>query len=280
MSGRRPIPVLAVLAVLAAAGALPAQAQYRTGMPETLTPAPRAVAAPAASNDAFRAAYEKAGRPRIAVFWNRDLDDRLTTDYDRVLQASHDSSRVAAVAVAPHGDAVMAAEQTSAVTTVRAGERATDVRGARSLLPEHTDWPVAAAFNGRLQSTGVRLVDRALAMRALAAAATADQRRDVQTVELKALQDKADLLVEILQTPDSAAPLGVMFRIDVKSIATGEILASVASDGQPPKAGPGRFVAGAGGFVREAPPEPTAADIGHVLAGAMMTALAGRLTAR
>lgn len=278
MTARRVIPALAVLAV---AGALPAHAQYREGMPETLTPAPRAApaATAAATASSFRAAYEKAGRPRIAVFWNRDLDDRLSTDYDRVLQATHDSSRVAAVAVAPHGGAVVAAEETSATTTVRAGERATDVRGARQVLPERTDWPVAAAFNGQLQSAGVRLVDRALAMRALAAASNADERRDVQTVELKALQDKADLLVEILQTPDGDAPLGVMFRIDVKSIATGEILASVASDGKPPKAGPGRFVAGAGGFVREAPRESTPADIGQVLANATMTALAGRLSA-
>lgn len=276
MSRRRVIPLLAVLV---AVSALPAQAQYRSGMPETLTPAPRAMGAPSSSNEAFRAAYAKAGRPRIAVFWNRDLDDRLSTDYDSVLQASHDSSRVAAVAVAPHGGVVGAAEQISAVTTVRAGERAAEVRGARSGLPERTDWPVATAFNGHLQSAGVRLVDRTLAMRALAAAATADERRDVQTVEIKALQDKADLLVEILQTPDEAAPLGVMFRIDVKAIASGEILASVASDGQPPKTGPGRFVAGAGGFVREAPPEPTATDIGQALAGAMMTALSGRLAA-
>lgn len=267
----------AALVALAIAGIGAAQAQYRSGRPDTLRPAPGVKPSAAAEGEAFRHAYERAGRPRIAVFWNRDLDDRLTTGYDRVLEATQSSSHVATVAASPYGDAAIAGGQASAVTTLRAGERATDARGPRALLAERTDWPVVAGFNTTLQSVGVRLVDRALAMRALAAAADAAERRDVQTVELKALQDKAELMVEVLQTPDAGAPLGVMFRIDVISVTSGEILASIATDGQPEAAAPGRFVAGADGFVREAPREPSAAEIGQVLAQATMAALAGRL---
>lgn len=280
MTGR---PFMALAwGALACASVLPAQAQYRGGRPETLQPMPRTTASAtnAATVTSFRTAYEKAARPRIAVFWNRDLDDRLTTDYDQILQASRDTSRVAAVAVDPHAGAVVAAEQSSEVTTLRAGERPIAQQAARPGLAERTDWPVAAAFNGQLQSAGVRLVDRALAMRALAAASSLDARRDVQTMELKALQDKADLLVEILQTPDPNAPLGVLFRVDVKWIATGEVLVSVATDGTPARTGPGRFVAGANGFEREAPRAPGADDVGRVLATVTMNALAGRLPSR
>lgn len=268
------------LLVLAAACALPAQAQYRSGRPDTLAPPVRSEPAAAADNAAFRAAYEKAGRPRIAVFWNRNLDDRLATDYDRVLEARQSSASVATVAASPYGNAVVAAGQSDSVTTLRAGERATAEQASRPGLGERVDWPVAAAFNSQLQSAGVRLVDRALAMRALAASSEAESRRDVQTIELKALQDKADLFVEVLQTPDAGAPLGVMFRIDVKSVSTGGLLASVATDGKPAAAGPGRFVAGKDGFVREAPRAPDTADVGRVLASATMSALTGRLSPR
>jgi hypothetical protein len=258
--------------------ALPAAAQYREGTPPVLTPAPKHDPQAAMRDDtAFRAAYAKAGSPRITVFWNRQLTDATTTQYDQVQQASVQTSAARVTEVSPSGRAVGTVQQTAAVATVREGERALPDAGAeRSLLSERSEWPIASAFSSRLQRAGVQLVDRTMALRSQAAGTSAGERRDVQAMEIKALQGKSDLLAEVLQAADPRAPFGVIFRVDIKDVDTGALVASVVSDGKPPEQGPGRYVAGRNGFVREAAPGPTLADIGDVVAHATLQTLAAR----
>ncbi|MDI9239676.1 hypothetical protein QLQ15_12250 [Lysobacter sp. LF1] len=251
-----------------------ATAQYRQGMPEVLPqPARASNDTTAADADAFRAAYRKAGSPRMVVYWNRDLSDAVTTQYDHVAQATHVEGGAAVAQLSDDGRTLTQDAGAASVTTLRSGERRIDDNGSRQQLPEHTDWPLMTAFNARLQGAGAQLVDRTVALRAHAADQSAEQRKDTQTLELKALQGKAELLVEVLQTHDASSPFGVMFRVEVKRVATGELLASLVSDGKAPKPAPGRFVAGGKGYVREAAPEQTLAQAGDVVANATMTAL-------
>lgn len=260
----------ALLAALASHGAI---AQYREGMPEVLPEPARAATGNAADVEAFRAAYRKAGSPRMVVYWNRDLGDALTTQYDQVQQATHVAQGAAVAQLSEDGRTLTQGAGVASITTLRSGERSAQDNGSRQLLPETSDWPLMTAFNSRLQDAGAKLVDRTVTMRSRAASESAEQRKDIQTIELKALHDKADLLVEVLQTHDASAPFGVMFRVEVKRLTTGELLASLVSDGKAPKHAPGRFVAGGNGYVREAAPEQTIAEAGDVVANATMAAL-------
>lgn len=263
-----------LLTVLSSHGAM---AQYRDGMPEVLPQAARASSDTAVADaEAFRAAYRRAGSPRMVVYWNRGLGDALTTQYDHVQQATHVAQAGAVAQLSDDGRTLTQDAGVASVTTLRSGERRIDDNGSRQLLPERSDWPLMTAFNSRLQGAGATLVDRTVAMRAQAAGESAEQRKDTQTLELKALQDKADLLVEVLQTHDASAPFGVRFRVEVKRVATGELLASLVSDGSAPKRAPGRFVAGGNGYVREAAPEQTIDEAGTVVANATMAALTRR----
>lgn len=268
----------ALLAGALMCSASQAMAQYRQGTPPVLSPAPAPdTSAPTPDPAAFRAAYAKAGSPRITVYWNRQLTDSLSTSYDQVQQAAVQTSAARVTQVSPAGDAIASAQQSTAVATLREGERALPDSGAqRSLLSEGSEWPIASAFNTRLQRAGVRLIDRSMALRAQAAGESAEQRRDVQAMEIKSLQGKSELLAEVLQTADARAEFGVIFRVDIKDVKTGELLASVVSEGKPPAKGPGRFVAGRQGFERQAAAEPTLTDIGNVVADATLQALAAR----
>ena len=273
-----PMTMKSTLASVLLLAALPAAAQYRDGTPPVLTPAPKHDPQAAMADDTtFRAAYAKAGSPRITVFWNRQLTDATSTQYDQVQQAMVQTAATRVTEVSPSGRAVGTVQQSAAVATVREGERALPDAGAeRSLLSERSEWPIASAFSSRLQRAGVNLVDRTMALRSQAAGTSADDRRDVQAMEIKALQGKSELLAEVLQTTDARSPFGVIFRVDIKDVKTGALMASVVSDGKPPAKGPGRYVAGRNGFVRETAPEPTLTDIGDVVAHATLQALAAR----
>lgn len=265
------------LLLLAGASAFPAQAQYRAGVPETLAPPPRYErdhGAEAAM--AFRQAYGNAGKPRMAVLWNRSFDDRLATQYEASTEV-HQKVRTSSAAEWSRGgrrlDTAGAADRSISVSS---GERAVDTTAGRPALVEGADWEIESAFTGRLRSAGIALIDRAVAMRTRAAIESPGDRRDVQTVETNALLDKSDLFVEVLQTLDPGAPFGLTFRVDVKNIHSGEILASVVSDGKAPPAPRGRFVATSNGFAREQAPAQTPAAVGEVLATKVLGALAGR----
>ncbi|HQT53453.1 MAG TPA: hypothetical protein PKX06_08210, partial [Phenylobacterium sp.] len=86
---------LAALAALLVAGPAMAQPQYRPqapevtyreGMPEVNTPAPSVNpdAGNYASSGSFARWYASAGRPTMLMFWNRQLIEDATSQYDSV----------------------------------------------------------------------------------------------------------------------------------------------------------------------------------------------------
>jgi hypothetical protein len=271
MSIKRRFTASAIVLLLAsAAGAQ----EYRQDMPEVLAaPPPPASAGQinAASASAFRSAYARRKSPRMVIFWNRQLTDSLSTSYEEWARVSLADGRFADRTQYSDGSTTIAGRAVEA--EYRSGRTATTADGARDGgLPERADWRAAQGFNRTMLSGGARLIDRTLIMRSTALGKNVD-RNDAQSVEMSALVGKAELLVEVLQTPDESAPSGFTFRVDVKDIRSGTLLATVVTQGSPPPAGPGRWVAGANGYERQRPLPPSVDQIGARVAAEVMQAL-------
>lgn len=262
----------ATVAVLLASAA--AAQQYRDNLPEVLAAPPRANAATqgnTATVSAFRSAYARKKSPRMVIFWNRQLTDSLSTSYEEWSRFTLTDGRAVDKTYYDDGSTLVAGRAVNA--EMRSGRTATAADGARMAgLAERADWKAAQGFNRTMLAGGSRLIDRTLIMRSTALGKGVD-RSDAQSVEMSALVGKADLLVEVLQTPDDSAPSGYTFRVDVKDIRSGTLLATVVTQGIPPSGGPGRWVAGPNGYQRERPLPPTVDQVGARVATEVMQAL-------
>ncbi|MES2496826.1 MAG: hypothetical protein V4618_11970 [Pseudomonadota bacterium] len=263
---------MTIAVLLGATGAV-AQ-QYRDNMPEVLAAPPRAGGAAqnnAVTASAFRAAYARKKSPRMVIFWNRQLTDSLSTSYEEWSRYTLTDGRMADKTLYDDGSTTVAGRAVE--SELRSGRTATAADGGRSGgLAERADWKAAQGFNRTMLSGGALLIDRTLIMRATALGKGID-RSDAQSVEMSALVGKADLLVEVLQTPDDSAPSGYTFRVDVKDIRSGTLLATVVTQGVPSRGGPGRWVAGPNGYQRERPLPPTVDQVGARVATEVMQAL-------
>lgn len=268
---------IASLALAAGALATPAAAQtgpgFRPGTPPVLSPPPRA-ADPRMFDEARSAAeYRRAGSPRIVVFWNRELSDRIANDYDTVMLERGEATSGAASAVSRNGRYAEGAQVSAYERETRVGRREVTDDSRGSLLGEDREWTFLEAFQGRLQSAGVRLVDRSLATRTMAASMGGPS--DKQSAEMSGIARLADLMLAIVQTPAADAPLGVRFKVTVTDLRDGTILTTLVDDGEGRAAGPGRFVAGASGFERESAQAVDAGRAGSNLASALLARLSG-----
>lgn len=238
----RALPVLAAIAaVWCPVGAQAFEpVQYRPGLPPVVEPAP--AAAPRGSGDVarqrFQQQYESAGRPRIALFWNVELIDSIedrTVRVDRIQGGSR--SRSSGSAQSTSGlvgqGAMRESSSETQVNVVRSQstERLSDNPRRSSSLAERDMWQAETGFTWVMRSTGVRLVDRNTIIRT--AAARDGTGGSTRTIEMKALLGKADLLMEVLLTPDPKAPLGWGFRVDLKHIDSGEIRMSMYAEALP-----------------------------------------------
>jgi hypothetical protein len=264
------------LYLLAAAlvAAAPAAAQYRADVPAVLTPPPPPASPLAMASRAFRERYARQGSPRIILFWNRVLSDEVQSQYaDRVSVTT--TSREAAVAGpvgwTGYGTAAGRVETLDAAATK---ERIRE--GSRDSMAEAADWRVETAFNRAFIDNGARFVDRSVAIRATAHGRRLGATPNVQDIEMSALVGKADLMMEVLQTPDSRSPVGYGFRVEVKDVRTGRILATATSNGDGLQQGPGAMVATRHGFVRSAPAAISLEDVGEALAADVMGSLSAR----
>ncbi len=263
---------MALGAVGGPAGAQPAPAAepprhfvIERGGTAEVPPSPRAQQTLAA----FAAAYVRAGQPRIALWWNRSLSDRVADDAREVARVTAQSSR----------DGTWAS-----VSASRGTEVAREAARASS-LSERDLFQVETEFTRRLLDAGVQVVDRAAIVR-LAAGARADAATpaNLQALEMAALTGHADLFLELLLTADATAPLGVGFRTNLKAVKTGLVLGTAYLHAMPelPPAGRGTYVARPGGYELVAAPaaKVSVQAIGDALALETMQELTRRLAAR
>lgn len=254
-----------------------ADAQFREG-PPTL---PRPAARPDPSRlvaDSFARAYAAHGSPRLAVFWNRPFDDEVSssfrdrsrTEINRTRRGMELSEETAGAAGTSRMDETHGQDK-EVSETVSGTERVSSARAA--LVDEPIDWEVERAFGETLRAAGARTVDRATMIRMSQAAVLAGERANLQAIEAAALAARAELLIEVLQTPDRRSQDGISFRVTVRRLDTAELVADLTTSGRPTRQTMG-YVAGPNGFERARAPEPEPTDIGRQLAVETMDAIA------
>ena len=234
----------------------------RADQEEVLKPPPRPAPPGAVAASQFRAAYARAKRPRMMVFWNRTLSEEVASNY-------RTTGRAASAGVVVGGPGYVAGASASEVSIGR--ER--DKELPRRTLTEVDDFAVESAFTSALSANGAVLVDRNVAMRTARGARGAGPEANIQEIETQAATGRAQLLIEVNQTPADTAS-GAAYRVTVKDLRTARILANVLSRGEP-RLGRAPLVAGRGGFVRAAPPELTPDRVGRQVAEEVMAALSG-----
>ena len=248
----------------------------RGQLPPVLTPvAPGQSADQIATSDRFKRAYEAHKSPRIAIFWNRTLSDSVASGK---LHVEQESSAVAvggssqtygsggsSTSIQPYGygqsiqtDSGAQVNTTFGAGGVSAREKVVgDVQqgsGSRSpSMVERDDWRFESAFKEPFLQAGVKLVDRNTAIRV---AGDKSNESDVQRAEIKALQGLADLFIEVLQTYDPVSPTGLLFRISIKDVKSGGIVADLTSDGTAGKDAAPEYAATDRGCVRKTGGQP------------------------
>ncbi len=250
--------MLALLSLRAGAQAPAPQipdSAYRPGMPDVLTPA-AAMAGPAFDFAGFAATYAGAGKPAVAVLWNRQFTDVLEQGSTTALTI--DTAAIKAV----HYDGDGATAGGARRTTLSAQE----IKGRqpeRAAPAEHRDFQMRSAFMQTMARAGLRLVDRNVVMRTSAAAQKGNI-PDVQQVETEALAEHAKLLMEVLNTPDPESPTGWATYVSVKRMADGVVLTEAYVDGKAalPPPPPKRFVADSRGGYVEARPDRVVVSMG------------------
>lgn len=228
---------------------------YRAGQPDVL--APPAVPQQRAVHEQFRDTYARAGRPRIVIYWNRELDDELT---DRKTQ--HVDIRAAGVEAGPVAVGAVRIDSAESIAN-----RATGGGMPRRLAAVET------AFVQTMAQHGVRLADRAAILRIEHARSrktkggTQPASADTRANEIDALSAHADLLVEIVVLDSGNGPDDVEFKVIAKNTQTGTIPFSLTtrahSQVNPAETG---FVAGESGFVRRAASPRSMHDVGRQIA--------------
>src|SRR5882672_7092002 len=228
----------------------PAQAQYRTGLPEVLAPAGQPT--PAQVEQRFRDTYVLAGRPRVVLYWNRELDDELA---DRKNQRV--DIRATGIETGPVSAGVVRIDSTESISNpVSAGG-----------VPRHLA-AVETSFVQQLARDGVRLVDRAAILR-LEHARTrksqgvAHEPTDTRANEMDALSGHADLLLEIVFVEAGRSADNVEFKLLAKDTRTGAMPFSLTTRARSSAVTDSDFVANNTGFVRK---PRTLEEVGRQLA--------------
>ncbi|WP_230772258.1 hypothetical protein [Sphingomonas sp. Leaf4] len=247
-------------------------ATTRSGQPLTL-PAPPAAADPARIELArFAAAYAAAGRPRVVVFWNRELTADLDSGREEVTRLHVDGEQRAEgsrsetawrrgtdTEVTANGSSRIDAEQVTTTRTLDPGRRAAADDEAR-------DFDIERGFSDALADAGVRLIDRTAILRTTA---LGNDTANVQSIETRALLGRAEWTLEVVAMNDGRR------RIVGRDLASGQVVVRAVSAGRPP-VGSQPYVAGERGFVRASVAAPGPYAVGRQIALDAMRAIARR----
>lgn len=216
------------------AGADEAGNLYRNDTPAVLTPATvaekdawRSETPSAATREAFRRAYRRAGSPRLAVFWNRAFDDHLR-------------ETEAAGKVVVERNLAARNEKSGKPSTTREKEKWTiSVENRRNSsrpqpLSEIATFKFQSGFLQPLMEAGAKVIDRAAIMRLTEARRALDDPAggvtDQRLVETVALMDRADLLIRIALSPSDKSPTGAFFDVSILEVKSGRIVARFFND--------------------------------------------------
>jgi hypothetical protein len=263
--------------LLLTAAAFPAGAQqidsqgYRTGLPPVMAPmgGPGGNQAPIDDGtvDRFRQAYAARKSPRIMVFWNRELDDHASSTGNVETRIER---RDVGVGVAVPGAIVWGQDRDVTIRS-RVAEPETT---RRPDFAEPSKWAFEASFSQAFSEAGVNFIDRSLAIRTTDHASKKTGAADQARGEMAGVAGTADLLMEVLATRDPRSPVGTAFKVTVKQISSGRVLANVVTLALPPERTSTGYAATKHGFVPVT--QPVTVDlVGRRLAVETMVGLLG-----
>ena len=277
-SARAGLALAAAVAVFLWCGAGLAET-YRKNLPEVLSPSKDTKSADETALERadilsdFVVAYRKQNEPKLAVFWNRVFSDRLSQwiASERLIVTEKLSGKAEVLERREPRSLEFEASGASA------GYRQVSAPEARRPgLGSLADAEFEGGVHEPLLDAGVVLIDRATIMRLTEAnmgrRAGADRVPDAQAVETEALKGYADYIAEITMLPDAEAPYDKAFRVVVKQVTSGRVVANFVTRGEEPSTSSG-WRAGPQGYVREAETPLGTGDVGRKLAYDMMSAL-------
>lgn len=190
----------------------------------------------------FAAAYAAAGSPRVAILYNQTFSNQIQS---WTMESKNVFQEFAGVNVEAQGTTVTAADtsqgggiaatnSTGTVTGAKVGrsESFNEYRGSndrRGFTSEYAQWTFEEGFTKPFLAAGVKVVDSALIMqtkgRNEGAAADKQHISDVN-LNVDAIKQHADWVVEVLMVPDGRADPGYLFRATIKRLSDGQVLGS------------------------------------------------------
>jgi hypothetical protein len=196
-------------------------------------PSRRDSRAPARSSDIFSAAYARAGKPRMAVYVNRELSDEVR-EWAVVggwTGATSGSVELEYTGADGKTERLEGRSLSGAVANRHVGPTR---NGRRYGGSESWSWRFEQGFLQPLLAEGAHLVDRTAIVRGTAARSAANGPEyatlAVKKVEMDALDSHADVIVEVLVTGSSASRTGYRFKASAREVSSGRILAVVVSE--------------------------------------------------
>ncbi|EME71080.1 hypothetical protein H261_04942 [Paramagnetospirillum caucaseum] len=242
--------------------------------------------------DRFRDAYAQGGRPRLAIWWNRQLSDTLAQWYSETRTVTADKS-----SNSTEGD--LSLKQSGAKQSVTETQRRAGDSAERPARDETWDWEFQDGFLSPFLQADANVVDRTMITRIMGAGA---EEIDPKTVEVMAMQGMADVMVEVLVADSARSTTGYELRARILDVKSGRVLAMVNSralkewqktdkaaatssgfelpdeddESFGPERADQRYKATSSGFERKRKP-PKLAVIAHNLATNVMSAMLPRL---
>lgn len=201
-----------------------------------------------AASQKFKEVYERLGKPRVVIYWNKILSDDIAQRQERVLdvqdinRTTNNNSRqstsgdVAGMTV-NQGDNQVARQQRTVETTYTI-----DNGKKTKQIDERIDAAVQSQFNSHLQTAGMRIVDRTMILRNAhlndSKERNPQKTPDVLATEGKALHGFADILLEMELIPDAKSPFGLGFKVVGRRIADGTQVVNLYTIAVPQKVVP------------------------------------------
>ncbi|MDB5798251.1 MAG: hypothetical protein JWP36_2153 [Paucimonas sp.] len=205
------------------------------------------VKGPSFDQGAFNRAYARKKKPKVAVLWNREFTDVLEQSQARQIKIETDGHALTTRNDSGYGRSVRTQDSRSTVIT---SQDTRETQQRRSGPSDRVELQMRSAFIQTLSSAGLRLVDRNVTMR-VAATRKKEGSTDSQRLEAESLSRAAEILMEVLCTPDTSAPLGWSIFLSAKRLGDGVILTEGYLEGTPPAPGEKRYVADPRGDFRE-----------------------------
>jgi len=190
----------------------------------------------------FAAAYAAAGSPRVVILYNQTFSNQIqswTMESKNVFQefsgVNVEASGASVTAVdSTNGGGISATQSSGSVTGAKVdrAESFSEYRGSngrRGFSSEYAQWTFEEGFSKPFLAAGVKVVDSSLVMQTTGrneAAATDKQHISDVNLNVDAIKQHADWLVEVLMVPDGRSGAGYVFRATIKRLADGQVLGS------------------------------------------------------